>query len=329
MDPKYSQILPCLNIDFDYEYDGEQTLFLLALEKQDFERMTALYKQGANILPESYDWGCPLTKAIAEYKRKGESKLLDWYADIYRPLLDKDPDVGGGLLQLMEPYISDDLREKFGLWAWPLIQPEQEFDEIKIAQHLYRVFTPNIEPVLDSVSPSKAELIADLEKYSDSGYPNGNSQFVRQKALQPVSIYSDFERIYKIAFNPEIEDIKIAVAGRSIQVYLNRKHWDEERFLIPEKESMYILGYESNKDFQYVDLANITEYQLMHLLLNSQLDDILELHHYIKDNYAISIFCYESRDEYKYCRGVSGGKLSEERKQQEDNIELVLDVLLP
>ncbi|TOO97344.1 hypothetical protein, partial [Vibrio parahaemolyticus] len=213
MDPKYSQILPCLNIDFDYEYDGEQTLFLLALEKQDFERMTALYKQGANILPESYDWGCPLTKAIAEYKRKGESKLLDWYADIYRPLLDKDPDVGGGLLQLMEPYISDDLREKFGLWAWPLIQPEQEFDEIKIAQHLYRVFTPNIEPVLDSVSPSKAELIADLEKYSDSGYPNGNSQFVRQKALQPVSIYSDFERIYKIAFNPEIEDIKIAVAG--------------------------------------------------------------------------------------------------------------------
>ncbi|TOB62573.1 hypothetical protein CGK02_12845 [Vibrio parahaemolyticus] len=92
---------------------------------------------------------------------------------------------------------------------------------------------------------------------------------------------------------------------------------------------MYILGYESNKDFQYVDLANITEYQLMHLLINSQLDDILELHHYIKDNYDISIFCYESRDEYKYCRGVCGGKLSEERKQQEDNIELALDVLLP
>ncbi|WP_195744739.1 hypothetical protein, partial [Vibrio parahaemolyticus] len=82
---------------------------------------------------ESYDWGCPLSKAIAEYKRKGESKLLDWFADIYRPLLDKDPDVGGGLLQLMEPDISDDLREKFGLWAWPLFQPEQEFDEIKIA----------------------------------------------------------------------------------------------------------------------------------------------------------------------------------------------------
>ncbi|EKA7413740.1 hypothetical protein QUO08_001351 [Vibrio parahaemolyticus] len=333
LDPKYSQILPYLSIDFDYKYDGDQTLFLIAAEKQDFERMTALYKLGANILPESYDWGCPLTKAIAEYKRKGHSKLLDWYADIYRPLLDKEPDVGGGLLQLMEPDISDDLREKFGLWAWPLIQPEQEFDEIKIAQHLYRVFTPNIEPVLDSVSPSKSKLIADLEKYSDSGndeaYPNGNSQFVRQKALQPVSIYSDFERIYKIAFNQEIENIKIAVVGRSIEVYLNRKHWDEERFLIPEKESMYILGYESNKDFQYVDLANITEYQLMHLLLNSQLDDILELHHYIKDNYNISIFCYESRDEYKYCRGVCGGKLSEERKQQEDNIELALDVLLP
>lgn len=333
LDPKYSQILPYLNIDFDYEYDDEQTLFLLASEKQDFTRMTALYKLGANILPESYDWGCPLSKAITEYKRKGESKLLDWYADIYRPLLDKDLDAGGGLLQLMEPDISDDLREKFGLCAWPLIQPEQEFDEIKITQYLYRVFTPNMEPVFDSVSTSNAKLIADFEKYSDSGndeaYPNGNFQFVRQKSLQPVSIYSDFERIYKIAFNPDIEDIKITVVGRSVEVYLNTKYGDEERFLIPEKESMYILGYESNKDFQYVDLANITEYQLMHLLLNSQLDDILELHHYIKDNYAISIFCYESRDEYKYCRGVCGGKLSEKRKQQEDNIELALDVLLP
>ncbi|EHK0749311.1 hypothetical protein [Vibrio parahaemolyticus] len=333
LDPKYSPILPYLNIDFDYEYDGEQTLFLLASEKQDFARMTELYKQGANILPESYDWGCPLSKAIAEYKRKGESKLLDWYADIYRPLLDKEPDVGGGLLQLMEPGISDDLREKFGLWAWPLNHIEPKFDESKVAKHLYRVFAPIMEPVFDNISRSNCFLIDDFEKYSDSGndeaYPNGNSQFVRQKALQPVSIYSDFERIYKIAFNQEIEDIRIGVVGRSIEVYLNRKHWDEERFLIPEKESMYILGYESNKDFQYVDLANITEYQLMHLLINSQLDDILELHHYIKDNYDISIFCYESRDEYKYCRGVSGGKLPEERKRQEDNIELALEVLLP
>lgn len=333
LDPKYSPILPYLNFDFDYKYDGEQTLFLLASEKQDFERMTALYKLGANILPESYDWGCPLTKAIAEYKRKGDSRLLDWYADIYRPLLDKDPDVGGGLLQLLKPDIDDKLRGKFGLFHWPLNKPEPKFDDVEVAKHLYRVYVPNLEPVFEKVSSSIGQVISDMENcseyYDGQGYPNRDSKFIRPKTLQPISIYNDFERIYKLAFFEEVSDVKIGVVGRSLEVILSGKHWDEERFLLPEKESRIVLGLESNKELHDMDLVNITEYQLMHLLLNSELDDVLELQYFLKEQHNTALFCFDSRDEYKYCRGVCGGKLSEEQKQQADSIELALDVLLP
>ncbi len=330
LDEKYQQIWPYLGIDVNHEYENEQTLFLIASEQSDYQRMTRLYQLGANIHPDSYDWGSPLYRGLSEYQCKGKSKLLDWYANIYEPLIYQDLDAGGGILGLLEGNVSNEIRKKFGLQHWPTMQ--SEFDELEIVKQKYRVFAPNLEPVF-KVSKSLGALIHDMDNYcrvsGSESYLINNFVFNRPKPLQPVSILNDMERVYKVAFGRGFQNVEVVFSGLNMELILTNSSDVKEIFVIPNEISSILLGTDSENGFHDSEFANMTEFQLMYLLLNASLDDWMKVHHYLEEEFNVTLFCFDSRDEYKYCRGICGLTDNAIGKAKEDEVSLAFDMILP
>lgn len=288
LDEKYQQIWPYLSIDVNHEYENGNTLFLVASEQEDYQRMTRLYQLGANIHPDSYNWGSPLFQGLSEYERKGKSRLLDWYANIYEPLIYQDPDVGGGLLGLLEPDVSDEVREQFGLQFWPLIR---KFDEHFLAKQQYRLFAPNLNPVFE-YSPELAILAEQMDSYVSS--------FMRRRNLQAVSILNDMQRVYKVDFANDILDLKVCLENGHIQLTVV-EYFESQDFMLRSSLSEKLL----QPNIKYVELTELTEFQLCYLLLSASIEDWIEVHTYIKDTFGYELFCFSSYDEYIKYRGIS------------------------
>ncbi len=301
LDKKFEQVFPYLSIDVNHEY-GEKTLFLLAADENNFEAMTRLYHLGANIHPESDNWGSPLFRGLSQYQSKGQSKLLDWYADLYEPLIYQDPDIGGGLRGLLESDVSDEVREKFGLQFWPLVR---QFDEHQLSKQQYRLFAPHIEPIYQC-DPELASLATKMDATSSdvSAYQNGI--FLRRHTLRSVSILNDMERIYRVGFANNVYDIKalLSVGDGYLQLTVNDEFGIQD-FILSDSLSVSLLRNEFHSTMKYIDLGNLTEFQLSHRLLSAYIQDWIEVHTYIKDNFGYRLFCFNTYEEYIKFRGIT------------------------
>lgn len=293
---KYHQAFPYLNIDVNHEYENEKTLFLVACEQEDYQRMTRLYELGANIHPNNDSWGSPLYEGVDEYKRKGDSKLLNWYASIYEPLINQDIEFGGGLLSLLEPSVSDEVREMFGLKNYPLVR---QTDDHQLAKQQYRLFAPNLQPVFNC-APELVELAHQMDSSSVniSAYQHGD--FMRRGSLQSVSILNDMERIYRIEFASCLSDLKATFELNFIQLTIVDE-FGSRNFNLSDSLSERLL----DSNMKYIDLAEITEFQLSYLLLSAFIQDWIAVHDYIRDTYDYTLFSFDTYEEYVEYRGIT------------------------